>query len=95
MSQFLQNNLPPRLSRLNLSYLFSVLGEWLASLNSAVKLQRLDVRHVDNITKMDVRGFRERWGTDCEVLSTARLEADDEYGWRQYIDDIIKAEVVY
>ena len=95
MSQFLQNNLPPRLSRLNLSYLFTVLGEWLATLNSAVKLERLDVRHVENITKRDVRGFRERWGTDCEVLSTARLEADDEHGWRQYIDDIVNAEVVY
>lgn len=95
MSQFLQNSLPPRLSRLNLSYLFTVLGEWLATLNSKVKLQRLDVRHVDNITKRDVRGFRERWGTECEVLSTAKLEADDEYGWRQYIDDIIKAEIVY
>jgi hypothetical protein len=95
MSQFLQNNLPPRLSRLNLSYLFTVLGEWLATLNSAVKLERLDVRHVENITKRDVRGFRERWGTDCEVLSTARLEADDEHGWRQYIDDIVNADVVY
>ena len=95
MSQFLQNGLPPRLSRLNLSYLFTVLGEWLATLNSKVKLERLDVRHVENITKRDVRGFRERWGTRCEVLSTARLEADDEHGWRQYIDDIFKAEVVY
>jgi hypothetical protein len=95
MSQFLQNSLPPRLSRLNLSYLFTVLGEWLATLNSKVKLERLDVRHVENITKKDVRGFRERWGTGCEVLSTARLETDDEYGWRQYVDDIIKAEIVY
>ena len=95
MSQFLQNDLPPRLSRLNLSYLFTVLGEWLATLNSTVKLERLDLRHVENITKRDVRGFRDRCGTDCEVLSTARLETDDESGWRQYLDDIIQAEVVY
>ena len=67
----------------------------MTTLNSKVKLERLDVRHVENITKRDVRGFRERWGKGCEVLSTARLEADDEYGWRQYIDDIIKAEIVY
>jgi hypothetical protein len=91
MSQFLQNGLPPRLSRLNLSYLFTVLGEWLASLN---KLERLDVRHAENITKRDVRGFRERWGSDCEVLSTAKLETDDEHGWRQFVDEIIRADVV-
>jgi len=95
MSQFLQNNLPPHLSKLNLSYLFTVLGEWLATLNSQVKLERLDVRHVENITKRDVRGLREKWGMECEVLSTARLETDDEYGWRQYVDDIIRAEVAY
>ena len=91
MSQFLQSGLPPRLSRLNLSYLFTVLGEWLARIN---KLERLDVRHAENITKRDVRGFRERWGSDCEVLSTARLETDDEHGWRQYVDEIIRADVV-
>ena len=91
MSQFIRTGLPPRLSRLNLSYLFTVLGEWLASLN---KLQRLDVRHAENITKRDVRGFCERWGSGCEVLSTARLETDDEQGWRQYVDEIIQAEVV-
>lgn len=95
MSQFLQSNLPPRLSRLNLSYLFTVLGEWLTTLNSAVKLERLDVRHVENITKSDVRGFMDRRGTGCEVLSTAKLETDDEYGWKQYVDDIVKAEVIY
>jgi hypothetical protein len=91
MSQFLQNHLPPRLSRLNLSYLFTVLGEWLAQLNSDVKFERLDVRYAENITKRDVRGLRERWD-GCEVLSTARLETDDERGWRQYVDDIINAE---
>jgi hypothetical protein len=95
MEEFLQNGLPLRLSRLNLSYLFTVLGEWLATLNSTVKLERLDVRHVESITKRDIRGFHERWGTSCEVLSTAKLETDDEHGWRQYIDDIIRAEVVY
>jgi hypothetical protein len=93
MSQFLQNSLPPRLSRLNLSYLFTVLGEWLAA--SSVKFEHLDVRHVENITKRDIRGFRERWGTGCEVLTTARLEADDERGWTQYVDEIIRAEAVY
>jgi hypothetical protein len=93
MAHFLQHNLPPRLSRLNLSYLFSVQGEWLASLNS-VKLERLDLRYVEHITKRDVRGLRDRWGQDCEVLSTARLESDDEGGWRQYIDEIIQAEVL-
>ena len=72
MAEFLQSRLPPRLSRLNLSYLFTVWGEWLATLNSQVKFERLDVRHVENITKRDVRGFRERWGTGCEVLSTDR-----------------------
>lgn len=95
MAEFLQNGLPPRLSRLNLSYLFTVFGEWLAALNSTIKLERLDVRHVENITKRDVRGLRERWGTACEVLSTAKLETDDEFGWRQYIDEIIRAETVY
>jgi len=93
MAHFLQHNLPPRLARLNLSYLFSVQGEWLASLNS-VQLERLDLRHVEHITKKDVRGLRERWGQNCEVLSTARLESDDENGWRQYIDEIIQAEVL-
>jgi Leucine Rich repeat len=93
MAHFLQHNLPPRLSRLNLSYLFSVQGEWLASLNS-VKLERLDLRHVEHITKKDVRRLSERWGQGCEVLSTARLESDDENGWRQYIDEIIHAEVL-
>jgi len=58
------------------------------------KLERLDIRHAENITKRDVRGFRERWGSDCEVLSTARLETDDEHGWRQYVDEIIRADVV-
>lgn len=90
MAHFLQNNLPPRLSRLNLSYLFSVQREWLAALDS-VKLQRLDLRHVDNITKRDVRELRELWGQGCEVLSTAKLESDDEPGWRQYIDEIARA----
>jgi hypothetical protein len=93
MSQFLQTSLPPRLSRLNLSYLFTVLGEWLAS--SSGKFERLDVRHVEHITKRDVRDFRARWGTECEVLTTARLETDDERGWTQYVDEIIKAEVVH
>jgi hypothetical protein len=93
MAHFLQHNLPPRLSRLNLSYLFSVQGEWLASLNS-VKLERLDLRHVEHITKKDVRRLSERWGQGCEVLSTARLESDDENGWRQYINEIIHAEVL-
>jgi hypothetical protein len=93
MSKFLQTSLPPRLSRLNLSYLFTVLGEWLAA--SSVKFERLDVRHVDNITKRDVRGFRERWGTNCEVLTTARLETDDEKGWTQYVEEILKAEMVF
>lgn len=91
MSQFLQNHLPPRLSRLNLSYLFTVLGEWLAQLNSDVKFERLDVRYAENITKRDVRGLKERWD-GCEVLSTARLETDDERGWRQYVDEITNAE---
>jgi hypothetical protein len=91
MSQFLQNHLPPRLSRLNLSYLFTVLGEWLAQLNSNVKFERLDVRYAENITKRDVRGLKERWD-GCEVLETARLETDDERGWRQYVDEIINAE---
>lgn len=95
MAEFLQTRLPPRLSRLNLSYLFSVWGEWLATLNSQVKFERLDVRHVENITRRDVRGFRERWGAGCEVLSTAKLESDDEFGWRQYVDDIVRARVVY
>jgi len=91
MSQFLQHHLPPRLSRLNLSYLFTVLGEWLAQLNSDVKFERLDVRYAENITKRDVRGLKERWN-GCEVLSTAKLETDDERGWRQYVDEIINAE---
>ena len=95
MSQFLQPGLPPRLSRLNLSLLFTISGDWLATINSSIKLECLDIRHVENITKKDVKRFRARWGTGCEVLSTARLEADDEYGWKQYVDEIIKAEVIY
>jgi hypothetical protein len=95
MAEFLQNGIPPRLSRLNLSHLFTVLGEWLAALNSTIKLERLDVRHVESITKRDVRGLRERWGAACEVLSTAKLETDDESGWRQYVDDIVRAGAVY
>jgi hypothetical protein len=95
MSKFLQTNLPPRLSRLNLSYLFTVLGEWLAQLNSNVKFERLDVRYAEHVTKRDIRGLRERWGNGCEVLTTARLETDDEPGWKQYVDEIVKAEVVY
>lgn len=91
MSRFLPGPLPPRLSRLNLSYLFTVLGEWLAQLNSNVKFERLDVRYAENITKRDVRGLKERWD-GCEVLETARLETDDERGWRQYVDEIINAE---
>jgi len=91
MSQFLQNHFPPRLSRLNLSYLFTVLGEWLAQLDSDIKFERLDVRYAENITKRDVRGLKERWN-GCEVLSTAKLETDDERGWRQYVDEIINAE---
>jgi hypothetical protein len=95
MSKFLQTSLPPRLSRLNLSYLFTVLGEWLAQLNSNVKFERLDVRYAEHVTKRDIRGLRERWGNGCEVLTTARLETDDEPGWKQYVDEIVKAEVVY
>jgi hypothetical protein len=95
MSKFLKTSLPPRLSRLNLSYLFTVLGEWLAQLNSNVKFERLDVRYAEHVTKRDIRGLRERWGNGCEVLTTARLETDDEPGWKQYVDEIVKAEVVY
>jgi len=95
MSLFLQRNLPPRLAKLNLAYLFTVLGEWLAALNSNVKLERLDLRHVENVTKRDVRGVLKRWGTECEVLSTAKLETDDEFGWIHYVNEIITAQAVY
>ena len=95
MATFLQHSFPPRLSKLNLSYLFTVVGEWLAHVQSNVTFERLDVRYAENITKKDVLGLKKRWGTGCVVLENAKLESDDERGWRQYIDDIIQAQGVY
>ena len=95
MSKFLKHSFPPRLSKLNLSYLFTVVGEWLAHVQSSVNFERLDVRYTENITKRDVLGLKERWGTGCVVLENAKLETDDERGWRQYVDEIIQAQIVY
>ena len=92
MAEFLRHKLPPRISKLNLSYLLTVHGEWLATLPSQAKFERLDVRHVDSITRKDVQSFHSRWGSGCEVLSTAKLESDDEDGWRQYVEEIITAQ---
>jgi hypothetical protein len=94
MCEFLQHSFPPRLSKLNLSYLFTVIGEWLTHVPSNAKFERLDVRNTEGITKRDVQGLRRRWGTGCVVLENAKLESDDEMGWRRYVEEIMQANVV-
>jgi Leucine Rich repeat len=90
MSLFLGHFLPPKITRLNLSHLFSVFGDTLASLDTALKFERLDVRYTEHITKQDVKGFKERYGDNVEVLTTAKLETDDERGWRKYLDEMVE-----
>lgn len=94
MFEFLLTGLPPRLSRLNLSYLFTVQGEWLVDMSSRVKLELLDVRCAEYITRSDVRKIQERWGNKCQVLATAKLETDDEQGWIQFVEELVEADVV-
>lgn len=94
MSNFLQHSFPPRLSKLNLSYLFTVVGEWLAHVPSNVKFERLDIRYTEGITKKDVQELKRRWGTGCIVLENAKLENDDEIGWVRYVEEITETTVV-
>lgn len=94
MRDFIQSGLPPRLSRLNLSYLYSIKGEWLVQMSSRVTLKLLDVRYAEWITRSDIRKMSQRWGNKCQILTSARLETDDERGWKQFVDELVEADVV-
>jgi hypothetical protein len=94
MCEFIQSGLPPRLSRLNLSYLYSIKGEWLVQMSSRVTLKLLDVRYAEWITRSDIKKMSQRWGNKCQILTTARLETDDERGWKQFVDELVEADVI-
>jgi hypothetical protein len=63
-------------------------------MSSRVKLKTLDVRFAEWVTRSDIRKISQRWGNKSQILSTARLETDDEPGWKQFVDELVEADVL-
>jgi hypothetical protein len=63
-------------------------------MSSRVTLKLLDVRYAEWITRSDIKKMSQRWGNKCQILTTARLETDDERGWKQFVDELVEADVI-